>query len=63
MFNPQMLMMIQQFKNNPMDIISKKFNIPEGMNDPNAILKHLLESGQVSQKQVDSVQSMKQFFK
>jgi len=63
MFNPQMLMMIQQFKNNPMDIISKKFNIPEGMTDPNAILKHLLESGQVSQKQVDSVQSMKQFFK
>lgn len=63
MFNPQTLMMIQQFKNNPMDIISKKFNIPEGMNDPNAILKHLLESGQVSQKQVDSVQSMKQFFK
>ena len=56
-------MMIQQYKNNPMEIISKKFKIPEGMKDPNDILKHLLESGQVSQKQVDNIQGLKQYFK
>lgn len=55
MFNPQMLMMYQQFRNNPMQMISKRFNIPEGVNvnDPSEIVKHLVNSGQVSQQQID----------
>lgn len=63
MFNPQLLMMLQQFKSDPMQMLCKKYNIPQGMNDPDAILKHLLSSGQVTQKQVDAVQSMKNLFK
>jgi len=60
MFNPQILMMYQQFRNNPMQMISKKFNIPDGVNvqDPNEIINHLLGSGQVSQQQIDYYKGM-----
>lgn len=60
MFNPQMLMMYQQFRNNPMQMISKRFNIPDGVNvnDPSEIVKHLVNSGQVSQQQIDYYKNM-----
>lgn len=58
--NPlQMMQMINQFKQNPMQILSQKFNIPQGLNDPNEILKHLLDTNQVSQQQVNQVMQMK----
>ena len=58
--NPlQMMQMINQFKQNPMQILSQKFNIPQGLNDPNEILKHLLDTNQVSQQQVNQVLQMK----
>ena len=65
MFNPQMLMMLQQFKSNPMQLLSKKFNIPDGVNvnDPNAILNHLLSTNQVTKQQIDSFQNVKNLFK
>lgn len=63
MFNPQLLTMLQQFKSNPLQMLTQKYNIPQGMNDPDAILKHLLSSGQVTQQQVDAVQNMKNLFK
>ena len=63
MINIRLLQFIQQYKNNPLEAVSKGFNLPDGMTDPNEILKHLLESGQVSQKQVDNIQSYKQYFK
>ena len=56
-FQPQgnnMLNMINQFKQNPMSVLSKRFNIPQNLNDPNEIVQHLLNSGQVSQQQVDA---------
>ena len=54
MFNPQMLMMYQ------MQMISKRFNIPDGVNvsDPSEIVKHLINSGQVSQQQIDYYKNM-----
>jgi hypothetical protein len=51
--------MLNQFKQNPMAMLSRKFNIPQNMNDPNQILQHLLNSGQVSQEQVNRVMRMK----
>ena len=51
--------MLTQFKQNPMGMLSKKYNIPQNMNDPNEILQHLLNSGQVSQEQVNRVMKMK----
>jgi hypothetical protein len=43
--------MIQQLKQNPMGMLSKRFNIPQNVNlqDPNAIIQHLMNTGQVSQ--------------
>ena len=60
-FQPQnnMLNMLNQFKQNPMGMLSKRFNIPQDMSDPNQILQHLLNSGQVSQEQVNRVMQMK----
>ena len=59
--NPlQMMQMINQFKQNPIQILSQKFNIPQGLNDPNEILKHLLDTNQVSQQQVNQVMQMKE---
>ena len=52
--------MLSQIKQNPMGILSQKFNIPDGVNvnDPNEILNHLLSSGQVQQSQIDSIKNM-----
>lgn len=63
MINMQILNMLQQFKSDPMQMLNKKFNIPEGVNDPNAILKHLIDSGQVTQDQVNKIQNMQNLFK
>ena len=61
--NPQMLLsMYQQMKSNPMQILSQRFNLPQDVidtKDPNAIIQHLLNSGQVSQAQVNSVMNMR----
>lgn len=51
--------MANQFKQNPMAMLSKRFNIPQGMNDPNAIIQHLLNTGQVSQAQVNNAMQMR----
>lgn len=48
--------MLRQIKSNPMQFLAqKRFNIPQNIaNDPNAILQHLLSSGQVSQSQINT---------
>ena len=56
--NP-MVNMISQFKQNPMSVLSQRFNIPQNMSDPNEILQHLLNTRQVSQEQVNKVMQMK----
>lgn len=52
------LSMIAQFKQNPMSVITQRFNIPQGMNDPNQILQHLLNTNQVTQGQVNRAMQM-----
>ena len=54
-----MVNMISQFKQNPMSVLSQRFNIPQNMSDPNEILQHLLNTRQVSQEQVNKVMQMK----
>ena len=51
----------QQFRQNPMSMLNKRFNIPQNvnLNDPNAILQHLMNTGQVSQSQINTVMSMR----
>ena len=59
-FQPQnnFLSMLVQFKQNPLAAISQKFNIPQGMNNPNDILQYLLNTNQVSQDQVNRAMQM-----
>lgn len=55
----QAFSMLSQIKQNPMGLLSQKFNIPDGVNvkDPNAIINHLISSGQVSQSQIDAIKN------
>lgn len=48
-----LLAMVQKFKSDPMAMLSQRFNIPGNLNNPNEIIQHLLNSGQVSQSQVN----------
>ena len=64
--NPMnVLGMLQQFKMNPMQmLLQRRMNVPQNMmNDPNAILNHLLQTGQVSQSQVNNAYRMAQNFR
>ena len=60
-----LLPMLQQLKNNPLQfLMQRKFNIPQNIaNDPNAILNHLLSSGQVSQEQVNAAYQQGRMFR
>ena len=57
--------MLQQFKANPMQfLIQRRLNVPASMmSDPNAIVNHLLSTGQVSQEQVNNAYKIAQNFK
>lgn len=62
MNNP--MMMLQQLKQNPMQfLMQRRFNMPQGVNDPQAILNHLLQTGQISQEQVNRAYQMAQQFR
>ena len=51
---PSMAQLLQQLKTNPMAVLSRRFNLPQNMTDPNAIIQHLVQSGQVSQERVNA---------
>jgi len=51
---PSMAQLLQQLKANPMAVLSRRFNLPQNMNDPNAIIQHLVQTGQVSQEKVNA---------
>jgi len=56
------MQMLMQLKSNPMAVLGQRFNLPQNMNDPNAILQHLLNTGQVSQSQVNQAMQMRNMF-
>ena len=55
----------QRFRQNPMQMLNQKFNIPQNvdMNNPNDIIQHLISSGQVSQEQVNNAMRMRNQFR
>ena len=57
---PNIMQMIQRFKSNPAQfLMNSKFKIPQNMmNDPNAIINHLVSSGQVSQEAYNRAYNM-----
>lgn len=57
--------MLQQIKANPIQfLMQRRFNLPSNVpaNDPQAILNHLLRTGQVSQQQINNAYQMAQRF-
>ena len=63
--NNQMLSMLNQFKANPAQfLMQRKFNVPANIaSDPNAIMQHLLSTGQISQAQVNQAYQAAQRFR
>ena len=61
----EMASMVQQIRQDPVGMLSKRFNLPQNLpKDPNEIIQYLLNSGQVSQAQVNNAMQLKnQFFR
>lgn len=57
------MQMLQQLRQNPIQFLQRAgMNVPQGMNDPNAIIQHLMNTGQVSQQRYNqAVQMARQF--
>ena len=53
--------LFQQLQQNPMQLLSRRFNIPQNINmqNPNDIIQYLLNTGQVNQIQVNQAMGMK----
>ena len=65
MINNNIIGMLQQLQSNPMALLSQKFKIPQDLdvNDPNAIIQHLMNTGQVSQQAYNNARNMAMSFK
>lgn len=56
MINPAILMQLRQ---NPSQVLRQAgFNVPANLNDPNAIIQHLMNSGQVTQQRYEQARQM-----
>ena len=59
--NPMAL--LQQLRSNPLAVLRQSgFNVPDNINDPNAIIQHLMNSGQLSQDNYNKARQMAQQF-
>lgn len=62
--NPfNVMQMLNQVKSNPMAVLGKRFNLPQNMNNPQDIIQHLMNTGQVTQAQYNQAQQMIKQFK
>ena len=50
--------MYNQLRSNPMQILRQKYNLPSNLNNPQDIIQHLLNTGQVTQEQVNNAMQM-----
>lgn len=57
--NNNLISMYQNFMRNPMQAVQSRFNIPQGMSNPNDIINHLVSSGQVPQAKVNQIMAMR----
>ena len=58
-----MMSMLGQLKSNPRQMLMQRFNIPEDIgNDPQNIIQHLMNTGQVSQDQFNRAMQIKKMF-
>ena len=58
------MQMLQQLRQNPVQVLRQAgLNIPDNLSDPNAIIQHLMNSGQVSQQRYEQARQMASRFK
>lgn len=62
--NNNIFNLYNQLRQNPAQMLAQRFNLPQNMNlnNPNEILQYLLNSGQISQNQVNQANAMRQMF-
>lgn len=61
--NMNPMAMLSQLRSNPMALLQRAgFNVPANLNNPQAIIQHLMNSGQISQQQVNNAQAMAKNF-
>lgn len=48
-----------QLKSNPGQVLAQRFNLPQNLNNPQDIIQHLLNTGQVTQDQVNRAMQMR----
>lgn len=64
MMQNNLMYQLQALQQNPMQfLMQRRFNVPQNIaNDPNAIIQHLMNTGQISQAQYNQAAQMaKQF--
>lgn len=49
----------QQFRQNPMALLQRRYNIPAGIRGPEDIIQHLLNTNQISQEQLNNAMRMR----
>ena len=53
--------MLNQLKSNPLGFLRQKgFNVPDNLNNPNDIIQHLMNTGQINQAQYNQARQMAQ---
>ena len=53
------MQVLAQLKQNPADFVSKAgFNVPQGMSNPQQIINHLMQSGQIPQSRYNQAMQM-----
>ena len=53
------MQMLQQLRQNPVQVLRQAgLNVPENINDPNAIIQHLMNSGQITQDRYEQARRM-----
>ena len=58
--NYNILGLLNSLMSNPTQLLAQRgFNLPQNINDPQAIVQHLLNSGQISQDQVNQAMQMR----
>lgn len=58
------MQMLQQLRQNPVQMLRQAgLNVPDNLNDPNAIIQHLMNSGQISQQRYEQARQMAAQFK
>lgn len=57
------MQMLGQFRQNPLAMLQRAgFSIPAGISNPQQMIQHLMNSGQISQQQFDQARQMAQQF-